>query len=74
LRLTIKTLPPQIFINVGARAVPKEYKQVDYLTNIDILELTQLPEHLMIIGGSYIGLEFGQMFRRFGSNQIAEID
>jgi pyruvate/2-oxoglutarate dehydrogenase complex dihydrolipoamide dehydrogenase (E3) component len=37
------------------------------LTNIDILELTQLPEHLMIIGGSYIGLEFGQMFRRFGS-------
>jgi pyruvate/2-oxoglutarate dehydrogenase complex dihydrolipoamide dehydrogenase (E3) component len=55
----------QIFINVGARAViPKEYKQVDYLTNIDILELTQLPEHL-IIGGSYIGLEFGQMFRRF---------
>jgi pyruvate/2-oxoglutarate dehydrogenase complex dihydrolipoamide dehydrogenase (E3) component len=36
------------------------------LTNIDILELTQLPEHLMI-GGSYIGLEFGQMFRRFGS-------
>jgi pyruvate/2-oxoglutarate dehydrogenase complex dihydrolipoamide dehydrogenase (E3) component len=68
LRLTIKTLPTQIFINVGARAViPKEYKQVDYLTNIDILELTQLPEHLMIIGGSYIGLEFGQMFRRFGS-------
>jgi pyruvate/2-oxoglutarate dehydrogenase complex dihydrolipoamide dehydrogenase (E3) component len=49
LRLTIKTLPTQIFINVGARAViPKEYKQVDYLTNI--LELTQLPEHLMIIG------------------------
>jgi pyruvate/2-oxoglutarate dehydrogenase complex dihydrolipoamide dehydrogenase (E3) component len=42
----------QIFINVGARAViPKEYKQVDYLTNIDILELTQLPEHLMIIAG-----------------------
>jgi pyruvate/2-oxoglutarate dehydrogenase complex dihydrolipoamide dehydrogenase (E3) component len=42
----------QIFINVGARAViPKEYKQVDYLTNIDILELTQLPEHLMIIMG-----------------------
>jgi pyruvate/2-oxoglutarate dehydrogenase complex dihydrolipoamide dehydrogenase (E3) component len=41
----------QIFINVGARAVIlKEYKQVDYLTNIDILELTQLPEHLMIIG------------------------
>jgi pyruvate/2-oxoglutarate dehydrogenase complex dihydrolipoamide dehydrogenase (E3) component len=58
----------QIFINVGARAlIPNEYKQVDYLTNIDILELNQLPEHLMIIGGSYIGLEFGQMFKRFGS-------
>ncbi len=58
----------QIFINVGARAViPEEYKHVDYLTNIDILELSQIPEHLMIIGGSYIGLEFGQMFRRFGS-------
>jgi pyruvate/2-oxoglutarate dehydrogenase complex dihydrolipoamide dehydrogenase (E3) component len=65
LRLTIITAT-QIFINVGARAVIPKYKQVDYLTNIDILELTQLPEHLMIIG-SYIGLEFGQMFRRFGS-------
>jgi pyruvate/2-oxoglutarate dehydrogenase complex dihydrolipoamide dehydrogenase (E3) component len=42
------------------------------LTNIDILELTQLPEHLMIIGGSYIGLEFGQMFRRFGSKVFIE--
>lgn len=58
----------EIFINVGARAmIPEEYKQIDYLTNIDILELNQIPEHLMIIGGSYIGLEFGQMFRRFGS-------
>jgi pyruvate/2-oxoglutarate dehydrogenase complex dihydrolipoamide dehydrogenase (E3) component len=58
----------QIFVNVGARAViPKEFAHINYLTNIDILELTQLPEHLLIIGGSYIGLEFGQMFKRFGS-------
>lgn len=57
-----------IFINVGARAfVPQEYQSVNYLTNENILELTELPEHLIVIGGSYIGLEFGQMFRRFGS-------
>jgi pyruvate/2-oxoglutarate dehydrogenase complex dihydrolipoamide dehydrogenase (E3) component len=58
----------QIFINVGARPViPKEFAHINYLTNSEILELTQLPEHLLIIGGSYIGLEFGQMFKRFGS-------
>lgn len=59
---------PKIFINVGARAfVPKEYEDLPFYTNQNILELTDLPEHLIIIGGSYIGLEFGQMFRRFGS-------
>jgi len=58
----------QIFINVGARAyVPEDYKKISHLTNETILELTTIPEHLIIIGGSYIGLEFGQMFRRFGS-------
>lgn len=58
----------QIFINVGARAIiPEEYAHINYLTNTAILELTTLPEHLLIIGGSYIGLEFGQMFKRFGS-------
>ena len=58
----------KIFINVGGRArVPKEFEKVDYLTNEGILELTELPDHLLIVGGSYIGLEFGQMFRRFGS-------
>lgn len=41
--------------------------QVAYLTNKSILDLVELPEHLLILGGSYIGLEFGQMFRRFGS-------
>lgn len=59
---------PQIFINVGGRPlVPNEYKNIPHLTSSTILELTNLPEHLIIIGGSYIGLEFGQMFSRFGS-------
>jgi len=63
-----KITAKQIFINVGARAIiPKEFSKVDYLTNVDILELAKLPEHLIIIGGSYIGLEFSQMFKRFGS-------
>lgn len=54
-----------IFINVGARAfVPQEYQSVSDLTNENILEL---PEHLVVIGGSYIGLEVGQIFRGFGS-------
>lgn len=58
----------QIFINVGARArIPDGFEGVDVLTNQEILELEELPEHLIIVGGSYIGLEFGQMFRRFGS-------
>ena len=57
----------EIYINVGGRPrIPKEYKTVDPLDNQSILELTKLPEHLVIVGGSYIGLEFGQMFSRFG--------
>lgn len=58
----------QIFINVGARAiVPAAFQNVDFLTNETILELSELPSHLIIVGASYIGLEFGQMFARFGS-------
>jgi len=60
----------KIFINVGARAVIPPMPGIDqigYLTNSSILEVDYLPPHLVIIGGSYIGLEFGQMFRRFGS-------
>jgi len=58
----------QIFINVGGHAfVPDDFKDIPHLTNVSILELEEIPEHLIIIGGSYIGLEFGQMFRRFGS-------
>ncbi len=60
----------QIFINVGGRAlVPpiRGLEQVDYFTNSTIMEVDYLPEHLIIIGGSYIGLEFAQMYRRFGA-------
>ncbi|SAL00533.1 FAD-containing oxidoreductase [Caballeronia ptereochthonis] len=59
-----------VFINTGTRAaVPKVegLERVPYLTNSTILELTEVPEHLVIVGASYIALEFGQMFRRFGS-------
>jgi pyruvate/2-oxoglutarate dehydrogenase complex dihydrolipoamide dehydrogenase (E3) component len=56
------------FINVGARAsVPPGFEKADYLSNSDMMEVDFLPEHLIVIGGSYIGLEFGQMYRRFGS-------
>lgn len=60
----------QIFINVGGRAAAPDIPgldQVDYLTNSSMLELDVLPRHLLVLGGSYIGLEFGQMYRRFGS-------
>ncbi len=60
----------KIFINVGARAIVPPMPRVDqikYLTNSSILEIDYLPPHLVVVGGSYIGLEFGQMFRRFGS-------
>ncbi len=59
-----------IFINVGARPfVPpiEGLDQVPYLTSSSMMHVDFLPEHLIVIGGSYIGLEFGQMFRRFGS-------
>lgn len=59
-----------IFINVGGRAVVPKFPGIDrvaYLNNSSILELEELPRHLVVIGGSYIGLEFAQMFRRFGS-------
>lgn len=58
----------KIFINVGGRpSIPEGFEGVDYLTNESMLELEEIPEHLLIVGGGYIGLEFGQMFRRFGS-------
>ena len=60
----------RIFIDTGARArIPSipGLETVSYLTNETIMELTEVPEHLIVLGGGYIGLEFGQMFSRFGS-------
>jgi pyruvate/2-oxoglutarate dehydrogenase complex dihydrolipoamide dehydrogenase (E3) component len=60
----------RIFINVGARAFVPDMPgidDVDYLTNSSMMDVDFLPEHLIIVGGSYIGLEFAQMYRRFGS-------
>ena len=42
-------------------------EQIDYLTNSSMMDVDFLPRHLLVVGGSYIGLEFGQMYRRFGS-------
>ncbi|MGA7525342.1 MAG: FAD-containing oxidoreductase [Acidobacteriaceae bacterium] len=61
---------PKIFLNVGARpTVPKMsgVESVPFLTSSTILDLEELPEHLIVVGGGYVGLEFAQMFRRFGS-------
>ena len=61
---------PRIFLNVGGRAAVPDMpgvREVPFLTNTSLLALEELPRHLMVVGGSYIGLEFAQMFRRFGS-------
>ena len=60
----------KIFIDVGTRpSIPniEGLKEVDYCTSTSLMELKEVPDHLLIIGGGYIGLEFGQMYRRFGS-------
>ena len=60
----------RFFINVGCRAVVPDFPGVDQvrtLTNTTLLELDALPGHLVIVGGSYVGLEFAQIFRRFGA-------
>jgi pyruvate/2-oxoglutarate dehydrogenase complex dihydrolipoamide dehydrogenase (E3) component len=60
----------KIFINVGARAsVPpiRGLDQVPYLTNSSMMDVDFLPSHLIVLGGSYVGLEFAQVYRRFGS-------
>ena len=61
---------PKIFINVGGEAARPPIDGIETVSALDnrsILELDTLPEHLAVIGGSYIGLEFAQMYRRFGS-------
>jgi pyruvate/2-oxoglutarate dehydrogenase complex dihydrolipoamide dehydrogenase (E3) component len=60
----------RVFINVGTRPHPPAVPGLEsagYLTNESIMELQEVPEHLIVLGAGYIGLEFGQMFRRFGS-------
>lgn len=62
---------PEVYLDLGARAVVPPIPgldQVDYLTEVELLQLTELPAELIIIGGSYIGCEFGQLFGRFGSS------
>lgn len=61
---------PKIFINVGGRAIVPDLPGIDdvpFMTNSDIVMLARVPKHLIVVGGSYIGLEFAQMYRRFGS-------
>src|SRR5712691_5254444 len=61
----------RIFINTGGRpAMPRidGIGEVPTLDSTSIMQLDEVPEHLLVLGGGYIGLEFGQMFRRFGSN------
>ncbi|CAN7474775.1 FAD-containing oxidoreductase [Neorhizobium sp. LjRoot104] len=61
---------PQIFLNVGGRAAIPDFpgiSDVPYMTNSDIVMLDRVPKHLVIVGGSYIGLEFAQIYRRFGA-------
>ena len=61
---------PKIFINVGGRALVPDMPgvhDVPYLTNTSMLALDDVPRHLVVVGGSYVGLEFAQMFRRFGA-------
>jgi pyruvate/2-oxoglutarate dehydrogenase complex dihydrolipoamide dehydrogenase (E3) component len=61
---------PQIFLDVGARPlVPKMpgVESVPFLTNVSMMDVDFLPRHLVVVGGSYVGLEFAQAFRRFGS-------
>lgn len=62
---------PQIFINVGARPLIPDLaglSDVPFLTSTSIIALEELPQHLIVLGGSYIGLEFAQMYRRFGAD------
>ena len=66
----------QIFLNVGARPLVPDMpgvKSAPFLTSTTILDLAELPPHLVVVGGGYVGLEFAQMFRRFGS-EVSVVD
>jgi pyruvate/2-oxoglutarate dehydrogenase complex dihydrolipoamide dehydrogenase (E3) component len=61
---------PKVFLNVGGRASVPDMpgvEDVPHLDNTDMVAMDTLPEHLVVVGGSYVGLEFAQMYRRFGS-------
>ena len=65
-----KLAADKIFVDVGGRPLVPKMPGLDgvpYLTNVEVMDLDFVPEHLLVIGGSYVGLEFAQMFRRFGS-------
>src|ERR687895_961276 len=67
---TLELSADDIFINVGAKSANPPIESLDgvpALNSTSIMELDELPEHLLVVGGSYVGLEFAQMFRRFGS-------
>ncbi|MGH9754759.1 MAG: mercuric reductase [Blastocatellia bacterium] len=67
---TRRLIAKRIFINTGCRPADPRVAGLDQITVLDstsIMELDELPEHLLVLGGGYVGLEFGQMFRRFGS-------
>lgn len=67
---TRKLTSEKIFINTGGRPLKPRLEGIDEVTTLDstsIMELDEVPAHLLVLGGGYIGLEFGQMFRRFGS-------
>jgi pyruvate/2-oxoglutarate dehydrogenase complex dihydrolipoamide dehydrogenase (E3) component len=67
---TLEMTADLIFINAGAKALIPDIEglnEINYLTNTSILELAKIPKHLLVIGANYIGMEFGQMFHRFGS-------
>ena len=61
---------PTLYLNLGGRAsrpnIP-DLDQVEAMSEVELLALDELPAHLVVVGGGYIGCEFGQMFRRFGS-------
>ncbi|CDO08743.1 mercuric reductase [Mycolicibacterium cosmeticum] len=66
----VRLTADRFYLNVGGRAAVPDLPGldgIDYLTNVSILQLDTVPAHLVVIGGSYIGLEFAQMYRRFGA-------
>jgi len=67
---TVRLTADNIFINVGTRPLHQPIEGLDSVPTLDstsLMELDEVPEHLLVLGGGYVGLEFAQMFRRLGS-------